>query len=517
MKLKRQSLVSQGSLSRMIQAAREAWDRKDFQQSIEILERASRLDPANAGILLDLGRIYGMRYDGAAAGRCFEQAVRIAPHKTETLITVGRLSISFNNFTMAENYLKRALEQKNVPAETFARLAELYERLHRIEDATKFVEHALHLDNSCALAWLTRAKLNRQTGRLEEAEQSLRPALLSSERDIRVRSYYELGAILDRQGRYDDAMSAFLEAKALLLPDTPPLLAQLQLIIGFLKEMQDNVSAEMLTRWADSGRELFQPPHRLAFLGGHARSGTTLLEQVLDSHPDIVSAEETAIFQDDAYARLRHDLPPETPMLPSLEAAKTDALRRSRENYFQTMESFLGGPIGDRMLIDKNPGKHFFAPALIRIFPEIKFLVALRDPRDVVLSCFMQPHLPLGTGTVDFLNLEATAVHYARTMGIWQTLKPLIKNPFLEIHYEDMVDDLESVARRTLDFLGVPWDARVLGFDEHARKKLVRSPTYADVTQKIYKRAQGRWQNYKKYLEPHLEKLEPFVKAFGYE
>ena len=102
-------------------------------------------------------------------------------------------------------------------------------------------------------------------------------------------------------------------------------------------------------------------------------------------------------------------------------------------------------------------------------------------------------------------------------MSIWRTLAPLMPDPYLEVRYEDMVEDLESVARKTLDFLGVPWDDRVLGFDEHARKKMVRSPTYADVTQPVYKRALGRWRNYQKYLEPHLEKLEPFVKAFGYE
>jgi hypothetical protein len=101
-------------------------------------------------------------------------------------------------------------------------------------------------------------------------------------------------------------------------------------------------------------------------------------------------------------------------------------------------------------------------------------------------------------------------------MGIWQTLKPLIKNPYLEVRYEDMVADLESVARRALDFLDVPWDAHVLDFHEHARQKRVSSPTYADVTQPVYKRAQGRWRNYEKYLAPYLDKLEPFVKAFGY-
>jgi len=102
-------------------------------------------------------------------------------------------------------------------------------------------------------------------------------------------------------------------------------------------------------------------------------------------------------------------------------------------------------------------------------------------------------------------------------MSTWRTLAPLMPQPYLEIRYEDMVADLESVARKTLDFLGLSWDAKVLGFDTHAQKKMVRSPTYADVTQPVYKRALGRWRHYQKYLEPHLEKLEPFVKAFGYE
>ena len=192
-------------------------------------------------------------------------------------------------------------------------------------------------------------------------------------------------------------------------------------------------------------------------------------------------------------------------------------LRQVRENYFRSMELHLGNPIGNRVLIDKNPGIHVLMPAFIRIFPEIKLLVALRDPRDVVLSCFMQAHLPISTGSVTFLNLEDTVETYTRVMGIWLTLKPLLKNPHLEVRYEDVVDDLEPVARKTLDFLGAPWNDRVLGFDEHARKKLVRSPTYADVTKPVYKSAVGRWRNYQKYLEPHLEKLEPFVKAFGYE
>jgi tetratricopeptide (TPR) repeat protein len=515
--MKRPQLISPGSLNRMLAEADEAWQRRDFQQSIELLERASRLAPANTRILLRLGQYYGLRYRSADAERCFEKAVRVAPNKAEILATAGRLAAELSNPQMAERFFRQALEQKNAAPDTVARLAELYERLRRAEDAAAMVERALHLDSACPLARLTQAKLHRQAGRPAEAEQVLRPALMAADRELRVRSFYELGAICDRQGRYDEAMSAFLEAKALLLPDAPPLLAQLKVIVGFLTEMQSNVSADVLTRWADSSQELLQPPHRLAFLGGHARSGTTLLEQVLDSHPDIVSAEETSIFHNDAYTPLRNSLPPETTMLAGLEGASTQTLRQARERYFQSMSLCLGRPPEPRLLIDKNPSLQALILAFVRFFPEARLIVALRDPRDVVLSCFMVPHLPLSAGSVNYLNLADTATAYGRTMGIWRTLAPLLKNPWLEVRYEDMVENLESVARQTLDFLGVPWDARVLGFDEHARKKLVRSPTYADVTQPVYKRARGRWRNYQKFLEPHLEKLEPFVKAFGYE
>ncbi len=515
--MKRTQLIAAGSLNRMLQAADEAWKRRDFQECLETLERASRLAPANAGILLQLGQYYGRRYDYAAAERCFEKAARVASRKAEALVTAGQFLVGSAQHELAERFFQRALEQPDAAPDTIARLAELYERLHRAADAAALVERALHLDDACPRARLTRAKLHRQSGRLAEAEQALRPILAAGDREFRIRGFYELGTICDRQGRYDEAMSAFLEAKALLQPDAPPLLAQLQRIINHLNEMRDSVSAEMLARWFDSGRELLQPARRLAFLGGHARSGTTLLEQVLDSHPDIVSAEETGIFIEDAYATLRHNLPPETPMLAGLEVASVETLRLARERYFQSMSLWLGRPPVERLLIDKNPSLQALIINFIRTFPEARLIVALRDPRDVVLSCFMLPHYPLSTVSVSFLNLEGTVRTYARAMGIWQTLKPLIKNPCIEVRYEDMVEDLEPVARRTLDFLGVPWDARVLGFDEHARQKMVRSPTYADVTQPVYKRAVGRWHHYRKYLEPHLKTLEPLMKAFGYE
>jgi len=480
------------------------------------MEQASRLDPANFGILLNLGQRYGLRYDYAAAERCFEQAVRVAKDKTHVLTAAGELSDFFANPKLPEQYFKKAMEQQDAPAGTFAKAAEFYERLRRMEEASTSLDRALQLDPKCGLAWLARARLLRHAGNLEEAEMVLRPILTTAEREVRIRGYYELGAILDRQGRYDEAMAAFLEAKKILLENARPMIANLLAGRAVIRPRRADIKAEAMQGWFDARAEL-QPFHRLALLAGHARSGTTLLEQVLDSHPDIISAEETEIFMDDAFLPLRAGLPPNITMFGVLKLAQTSALRQSRERYFRTMELHLNQPIGNRLLLDKNPTVTYRVAAFARIFPEAKILLMLRDPRDVVMSCFMQPYLHIEVTGLSYLTLDLTVDDYTFVMEAWKAHGPLLKNPCLEVRYEDTVADLESVSRRVLDFLGVSWDASVLKFDEHARTRKVKSPTYADVTQPVYKRAQGRWRNYEKYLKPYLPKLEPFVKAFGYQ
>ena len=204
-------------------------------------------------------------------------------------------------------------------------------------------------------------------------------------------------------------------------------------------------------------------------------------------------------------------------MLAQLEGASVDLQRKLRENYFRVMDLRLGTPIGSRLLVDKNPSYNALIPAYVRIFPETRFLVALRDPRDVVLSGFTQSFVPLTKGAAMGVTLEGMVDGYTQLMGPWLKLKPMLASPWLEVRYEDVVGDLESVSRRTLEFLGLAWDAGVLRFHEHATRRRIRTPTYADVTKPVFKTAMGRWRNYQKYFEPHLGKLEPFVKAFGYE
>jgi tetratricopeptide (TPR) repeat protein len=530
MKLKRPKLVPTSSVVKLFREAGLALQQKDFQKNFELLERARQMDPANPAILLQLGRSHGLRHNYAAAEECFEKAIQLSNHKTETMAMAGVQGWDFFNTELTERYSRRAAEQKDATPKIFIGLAEFCERVHRTDEANQLIERALQMDRAFPAALLLRARLERQAGHLEEAEKLLRSLLPNADRDTRMRAYYQLGAVLDRQGRYDEAMAAFVEAKAPFQAEAGVYFLQRQIVGAHLREILTSISGEMLRRWFDAGKEL-QPPKRLALLCGHPRSGTTLLEQVLDSHPDIVSVEEAEIFYEDVYVPLARTQPQEPPRpglperfqmsvrveLSTLEAAPTDLLRHLRQNYFRSMELCLGQPIGNRLLVDKNPALTLLMLGFQRAFPELKLMIALRDPRDVVLSCFMQNFALTALRHTAFFTLKDTVEEYVEEMNIWRTLAPMIQGRYLEVRYEDLVEDLEAVARKTLDYLGIAWDAKVLQFYERARQKRMRMPNYEDVTKPVFKTAKGRWRNYQKYLEPYLHRLEPFVKAFGYE
>jgi tetratricopeptide (TPR) repeat protein len=508
---------SAAALTRLLGEAREARERQDFSRSLDLFEQAHRIVPANAAVLLDVGFAHGLLHNYEAADRCFNEAERRSPRKADVLAMAGLHSRNFMRYEMARNYFERATKLPGATPDSFVKLAELYERFRLLEEAAEAVDQALERDPKCALALLVRARLDRLGGKLESAEKLVRSFVTGSDPNTwstRIRGWYELGAILDRQGRYDEAMAAFHSAKALIRPNAGLFIAGQRMAQERLREAEVNITAAVLARWVESAPN---PPltHRVAFLCGHPRSGTTLLEQVLDSHPEAISSEETAIFFQ-TYVDLKRGMPDDTLMYSVLESASPTTLKLARENYSRSTELLLGQPISGRLLIDKNPSLTALAPAILRVLPEAKFLLALRDPRDVVLSCFMQP-LPMNPVSSAFLSLEGSVAEYVSLMGFWQTIAARMPNPPLEVRYEEMVADLEKVARRVLEFLGLPWDERVLRFNEFARQKLVRSPTYADVAKPVFKGAIGRWRNYQKHLEPFLDKLSPLLKSSGYE
>jgi hypothetical protein len=168
------------------------------------------------------------------------------------------------------------------------------------------------------------------------------------------------------------------------------------------------------------------------------------------------------------------------------------------------------------VFIDKLPLNIVHAGLITRVFPGAKFILALRHPCDVVLSCFLR-RFDLNTAMVQFLDLEGAARFYDAVFSLWGRYTSVMKLDVHAIHYEDVVSDFRPTVASLLDFLGVPWNDAVLEYDRTAREKAhISTPSYHQVTQKIYTRASGRWLRYRKHMEPVLPILEPWVKKLGY-
>ena len=491
--------------------------RYDFRGAVEVLQKAHRLNPTNDKILVDLGAMQGKAYDIPAAEATYDRAISISRSPAQAINTIGHCWLELRKYEAAKKCYERILDNRDTPMLAFIRLAEIYIRLRKLEEAFEITERAWKIYGSHEGILVTRARILREMKEKQTAENFFRVVTSkpAHSAEIRAMAWYEIAAMNDEKGDYDGAMAALIEAKALMRTIAGNALKILPGKQASMREIRQTIKPEMVEKWRKAGKTDLQPERKAALLCGHARSGTTLLEYIVDAHPGVISAEETSIFHNVAYYPIGSAMSPNSKFISVLDWLSPRVMRQIRSEYFRGVESFLGESIGDRLLLDKNPANTFDIPAIARIFPETKFLVALRDPRDVCLSAFMQPASIL-PDTSAWLTLEGTMNHYAHIMGIWLACKPCLGEQALEVRYEDITRDIESTARKTLDFLGLPWDERVLRPHERASNSVVRSPTYVEVTKPVFRSSVGRWKNYQKYFEPQLALLEPFCKAFGY-
>lgn len=502
---------------RLCREAEEAWKRLDYPRSITLLERAARLEPSNPSLYLSLARAHGLRYDFPAAKRYVEKALKVSHDSVQMIEGAAWICSNFKNLDIMVNCLERASRKEGVSIDALMWLADRYTLDDRVDEAAEIVGRAARIDRNDARVLLREAVLRRRRGEISEAESLFHDIMTNSSADVtvRARAGYELAGILDDAGKYDEAMTVLLETKAIQRPQALPLAPQLQRMQIINQEIPQTINAAMADRWRANAAK-FQPPRRIAFLTGHNRSGTTLLKQMLDAHGGAVSLEETSLLHDEVYQPLTTNFPPGTGLFQMLDSSPPSVLSRLRENYFHFAEMSLGKVIGDRLVVDKNPGVNVMVPVLLRVFPETKFLIALRDPRDLVMSCFMHPFRLMPASSA-YLTLEGTVNHYANMMQFWLEMLPRMGNQWMYVRYEELKGHLPTVARSVLEFLGLAFDDNALKFIEHARTRRINSPSRQDGQKPIYHTSVGRWKNYQKYLEPYMPGLERFLKEFGYE
>jgi tetratricopeptide (TPR) repeat protein len=502
-----------------IDKAQLAWQQRRYDEAIWYYERALARDPHNAVLLVDVARAYALRFRYADAEKLIRLAQSLYLNDGHLQQMLGRSYVRIQQFDRAIACFERALALTPAARERpqmLLELAKMHERLHELDAARHYIEQALALRPDFHLAEFSLANIERRAGEVAAAEARWRRLIDGkAPPGVVADSFYELASLYDQAGRFDEAFEALLHAKQIFSQAAAPQKDDAKSIARISRRTWSALTPEHFQRWSAAASELAPLEGKLALLTSHPRSGTTLLEQVLDSHPQSISADELQILPELVYVPLGRTAAADESVPVALDRASTQAVDGVRQAYWGAMEGALREPIADRLLLDKNPEMTMLLPVVARAFPEMKILFALRDPRDVVVSCFFQ-RLPLNAVSVHYLTLEGTVKKYAATMRAWLKIRTMLRNPWIEVRYEDTVGDLERQARRVLEFLGLPWDEAVLEYHRRALKKHVHSPTYEAVTKPIYTSSIGRWRHYEAQLAPCLERLQPYVQEFGY-
>jgi hypothetical protein len=360
------------------------------------------------------------------------------------------------------------------------------------------------------------AHLERLDGDFEAARRRLEGHLAGqrSAEDWRLR--YELAAVLDRMGEYEGAMRALAAAKVQLQSRAEVYRQPWRQLSELQWGITSALDGKRLSGWAGEGDGL-TPDVRLCLMGGFPRSGTTLLENVLAAHPDCVGTDETGILPQHFRNPWLLECETAAAAVSWLDGYEGGEMSSARGEYLRGTEEYLGEEIGGRVLLEKDPLLTCDLAMPLRLFPEAKILMPLRDPRDVVVSYFFTI-VPLSVNSFAAIDLGETCRYYAEVMRHWLRLKErLDRGRWHESRYEDLLAEPEATTRGLADFLGLDWTPELMRHERKSAGRTVSTPTYDDVSKPLYTRSRGRWRNYERWLEPHLHHLLPYLKAFGYE
>ncbi|MBF0453238.1 MAG: sulfotransferase [Magnetococcales bacterium] len=482
------------------------------------LRRTVAQNPSDLEKLFELGKflLNGDKVDEAIVR--FRKLLTVKPGHFEAMACLGRGYILKRDLIKAADQFRQVLAINGEHFEALIWLATLGELNNELEQAESYIKRALAIEPNHLKARHLHAVLLRRRGKMTEALESLEPLADCSHGSDGEQVHFELGKLHDRQGNYEKAMHHYilgnnLQTKGSLYKH----IDKNRYLTGVEQALTDLASKSVQWSVADPKVLTGEVP---AFLLGFPRSGTTLLDQILDSHPAVQVMEEKEVMSDTMAAithQTTYGVGGREALNNSVSAIQGMDISAGRELYFMKVDH-LFSRLPKRMLIDKHPLNTVNISAISYLFPEAKIIFALRHPCDVILSSFMQNFVP-NHAMANFTTIKDAVHLYCRVMTLWQKSVESLPLNVHVVRYESLVEDLEGEAKKLLGFLGLEWYEGVLDFHLHARskKKKTVTPSYQQVVEPIYVRSKYRWLNYRKWFEPHFSELEPFVVGFGYD
>jgi len=493
--------------------ARAIWfgERGRYREALADFECARAFSPRDPGLLNSIGTCLLKLERFRQAIVAFDLAIAAAPEFAEAHCNRAAALDAVGETDAAQRALEHALVLEPKRLSAISALASIMLSKGQRKDARILAERALAIDpdNPSALVILATADMEEKS--FAAAEQRLRAGLDGTRLvgQDRLSAQGLLADALDRQGRPAEAFQAYTAINEELYRFHAPTFA-----VGRAIDNVRGLTAyfEQSVPWKASppSEPSSDAPTAHVFLLGFMRSGTTLLESILASTPQVVALDEHDALRDAARTFLNNDKGVER--LATLEAAE---LSGWREQYWRSVRE-RGISVAGKLFLDKLPFHSIKLPLIARLFPQAKVIFALRDPRDVVFSAFRN-QFAVHTDSFEFLRLEDCARYYAAVMGLsqlyWEKLPLNIRGH----RYEDLVKDFDTSIKAVCKFIGVEWDESMREFSEGVRAVNIRSVSASQVRQGLYAGAAGQWRRYERELAPVLPILQPWVERFGYQ
>jgi tetratricopeptide (TPR) repeat protein len=486
--------INPGDAEGWMRLAEAYWLENRHSDVILATERAVKLKPGWAEAYNVLGRAHlesssDVIASSREAEKCFRKAIELKPELADAHVNLAASLRSQGKFLDALGFYRHALTLAPTNSAAIGGAASVLERLGKFDEARQVLLPAIENGIDTIALALPYAAISRYTGEKEQAIASLEQMLADehSDRPLRMEGHFMLGKLYDAENNYDRAFTHYRAAN--------------ELDSAKFDHEHNGQSFELLVN--AFGKTLHQRRPRATnrsrlpvFIVGMPRSGTTLTEQILASHPLVHGAGE--LLQIGEIKKSLPDLTgtPWPQCVDRLDRKLLDTLAHKHLDWLGRLAN------GKARVTDKMPHNLLSLGLIDLLFPEAHVVYCHRDPMDNCLSIYFQ-HFNAEHAYAN--NLEHLGIYYRQYERVMAHWRSVLRIPILDMKYEMTVAEPESSARKLLEFCGLDWDDRCLQF--HQSRRVVATPSYDQVRQPIYKKSVARWKHYEKYLEPLISSL----------